>query len=809
MAQVGTLAQSESIGIGIRVLANGAWGFASTDRLTREGVAACAAQAVSIAKASALAKRGDVEMVPEEAYIDTWQNPVSQRSVRDSARTAARLCCSPRTREMRRVKGVTLTETAMQFRKIDAGSPPASARAFISAKCTPARHRRHLFQGDEIQKRSYPNSFGGQHALAGLRTGRIARSGRQRAARRRRSRGAAFRRAMPGENRHAAFSDGTQLGLQIHESVGHPIELDRVLGQEANFAGTSFLTLDKLEQAALRLGHRQRGRRRAPRARPRPRHLRLRRRRRSRAVHRHHQGRPVPRLSFESRNRPAHRPEPLLRHHAHRKLESPADHSHDQHQPLPGTWNFDDLIADTDDAILMETNRSWSIDDRRYHFQFSTEIGWEIKGGKKVRMLKNPSYSGITTEFWNSCDAICSRDHWTLWGTPNCGKGQPMQTMGTGHGASPARFRNVQHRHRRFSRPMSTRRKIASNSSGSRSKHRVSGRTLLPNASCAEPSTPCCVSAKSADADETEVQIDEIADALTRFANNAIHQNVAEHGLTRFHPHRRRRPHRARHHQSHRRRFLRAAVESSLCSWRTASRKIPACCPCPASSNTATSIASPRKPPPPLPKIAPAPSRTSCDLAIQNGQIAAGIFSTGQSQSALGNSRGLFAASSPDARRIFHHHAGTIPPQLGQGQFRQTFATSIRRNLPRAPAKKRTWRKDAQRTRARHATPSSSNPPPCSIWSVFFFTILPPRRWPTSAPAFNKRMGKQLFGKNITITDDAYHPLQLGAPFDGEGIPRQECLLVDRGVPSNLVYSARTAKKCRQEAHRPRFRAAQ
>jgi len=110
---------------------------------------------------------------------------------------------------------------------------------------------------------------------------------------------------------------------------------------------------------------------------------------------------------------------------------------------LPGTWKYEDLLADTDDAILMETNRSWSIDDKRYHFQFSTEIGWEIKGGKKVRMLKNPSYSGITTEFWNSCDAICSRDYWKLWGTPNCGKGQPMQTMGTGHGASPSRFRNI------------------------------------------------------------------------------------------------------------------------------------------------------------------------------------------------------------------------------------------------------------------------------------------------------------------------------------------------------------------------------
>ena len=104
---------------------------------------------------------------------------------------------------------------------------------------------------------------------------------------------------------------------------------------------------------------------------------------------------------------------------------------------------LEELIADTRDGILMSQNQSWSIDDLRLNFQFGCEIGWEIKGGKKVRMLKNPSYSGITTEFWNSCDAVCSPDHWTLWGTPNCGKGQPQQTMGTGHGAAPARFRNI------------------------------------------------------------------------------------------------------------------------------------------------------------------------------------------------------------------------------------------------------------------------------------------------------------------------------------------------------------------------------
>src|ERR1700739_2918061 len=116
--QVGTLAQSESIGIGIRVLANGAWGFASTDRMTREGVAACAAQAVSIAKASALAKRGDVVMAPENAYVDSWQSPFRKDPFEIPLETQLALLLAADA-EMRRVKGVTLTETDMQFRKID------------------------------------------------------------------------------------------------------------------------------------------------------------------------------------------------------------------------------------------------------------------------------------------------------------------------------------------------------------------------------------------------------------------------------------------------------------------------------------------------------------------------------------------------------------------------------------------------------------------------------------------------------------------------------------------------------------------
>ncbi len=109
----------------------------------------------------------------------------------------------------------------------------------------------------------------------------------------------------------------------------------------------------------------------------------------------------------------------------------------------PGTWTFDDIIADTDDGIYMEDNRSWSIDNLRLNFQFGTEIAYEVKNGKLGQLLKNATYTGITPQFWGGCDAICNADHWYVWGTPNCGKGQPSQTAETGHGASPARFRNV------------------------------------------------------------------------------------------------------------------------------------------------------------------------------------------------------------------------------------------------------------------------------------------------------------------------------------------------------------------------------
>src|SRR6266852_3699844 len=165
--QVGTLAQSESIGLGIRVLTNGTWGFASTDRLTREGVATCAAQAVSIAKASALAKRDDVVLAPEDAYIDSWQSPFRKDPFEIPLESQLALLLAADS-EMLKNKGVTLTETGMQFRKID---------SWFASSIGSRIHQRRIisgcgigatsFQDEEIQKRSYPNSFGGQYALQG------------------------------------------------------------------------------------------------------------------------------------------------------------------------------------------------------------------------------------------------------------------------------------------------------------------------------------------------------------------------------------------------------------------------------------------------------------------------------------------------------------------------------------------------------------------------------------------------------------------------------------------------------------------
>jgi TldD protein len=234
--------------------------------------------------------------------------------------------------------------------------------------------------------------------------------------------------------------ESSQMALQIHESCGHPTELDRALGSEISLAGGSFMQPELLDRLTY--------------------------------------GSPLVDLvadataeggngtfGWDDEGVPAGT-HPLVREGtfvgylsnretaaALGRASSGTMRASDWNRtPLirmlnvslePKSGSLDDLVADTKDGVLMATDKSWSIDDIRLNFQFSCEIAWEIKHGKKTRILRDPSYTGITPRFWRSCDAICGRDEWRLWGINSCGKGDPMQVMQVGHGAAPARFRDV------------------------------------------------------------------------------------------------------------------------------------------------------------------------------------------------------------------------------------------------------------------------------------------------------------------------------------------------------------------------------
>jgi TldD protein len=435
-------ASNESYGIGIRVLADGAWGFAATDDISAAGVERAARLAIDIAHASASAKKHDVVLAPEGSYQATWHSDcaVDPFSVSIESNIATLLAIDT---ELRRNPGITLAEASMSFARKRQVFASTSGSVIDQTRTTSgAGYAAYSFRDDEIQKRSYPNSFGGQHQLKGhelieeLRlldnAPRIAEEA------------VALHSADPcPTGRFDLIVDGSQLGLQIHESIGHPIELDRVLGSEANYAGMSFLTHDQLN--ALRYG--------------------------SEIVNavcdaRVEHGPGLGTFAYDDEGVPAQRTDIIrngqfVGYMTSRETAATVGLNRSNGtmraenwsrlplirmtnvSVLPGEQTLDEVFGGVDHAIYMETNKSWSIDDKRYNFQFGCEIAWEIRNGKRVRMLKNPTYSGISTDFWNSCEAIANRDHWVVWGVPNCGKGQPEQIMGTGHGASPSRFRNI------------------------------------------------------------------------------------------------------------------------------------------------------------------------------------------------------------------------------------------------------------------------------------------------------------------------------------------------------------------------------
>lgn len=435
-AELEDMIGGEIIGIGVRSLVGSSWGFAATGDL--DAAATVGGRSVDIAKASA-AVPGDPLILADVPIVDAeYTTPHDE---------------DPMSVSIEEQTGLVVEATRIMHEHPDIAIARGNIRAWRTEKWFVSSQGSRIHQTivesgggisalaigeSDSQIRSYPQSFGQFHT-AGYETVRnfdfLAHAPRVA------DEAAALLRAdMCPEGDRDLILEGSQLALQIHESVGHAIELDRILGWEAAFAGTSFLDLNEL--GSLQYG--------------------------SELMNITADATLLGALGtfgFDDEGTPAQRVD-IVNEGTWVGVLSGRDSAAIAGLPpggmvradgpdrlpmvrmtnvglLPGPHSLDEIIADTENGVLMETNRSWSIDDKRLNFQFGCEVGWEIKNGEKGRMLRNPTYTGITPQFWGSMDRLAGEDEWVHWGTPNCGKGQPMQVGHTGHSAAPARFRDV------------------------------------------------------------------------------------------------------------------------------------------------------------------------------------------------------------------------------------------------------------------------------------------------------------------------------------------------------------------------------
>jgi len=430
-----------SAGFGIRVLVNGAWGFAGSALLEPDEVERIAREATAIARASGIAAGAPVVLDDTPPAVGTYRTPFVEDPAAVSLEDKLAILFAA-DEAMARVSGISVREGSMESaheRKTFASTEGARIEQELT-EAGAGIEVAAVAEGD-MQQRSYPNSMGGQHVTGGfeaIRAMDLPGNGERIAE----EAVALLSAPQCPSGEMTVIIDSSQVALQVHESCGHPIELDRVLGMEASFAGTSFLTLDKLDRLAYGSEH----------------------------VNIDADATALGGLGtfgwddegVPAQNVPIVSAGQFVGYLTSRET-APIIGRRSMGSSRASGWNviplirmtninlrpgeagsLDDLIADTREGLLLSTNRSWSIDDRRLNFQFGTQMGWLIRDGRLTQMVRNPTYTGITPRFWGSCDAVCGPEEYTLWGVPNCGKGEPMQTHRVGHGAAPARFRNVQ-----------------------------------------------------------------------------------------------------------------------------------------------------------------------------------------------------------------------------------------------------------------------------------------------------------------------------------------------------------------------------
>jgi TldD protein len=434
---VEAVSDTETEGIGVRVLVDGAWGFACDRRLDGAGARDAAQRAASFARAAPGSH--ERELAPLEPQVGTYRTEFDRDPVDVPLTEKIALCLrADEALTHEDVKVRTASVRAVREEKVFVSSEGGNVEHFF-VDCGAGIDA--IAVGDGLhQVRSYPSAHTGSSAQAGWEF--VEGLGLEREAPRVADEAAALLRADEcPSGRMTVVIDSEQMALQVHESVGHPIELDRVYGTEAAYAGTSFLAPSDL--GSLRYGSPQ---------------MNI----TADATTPGGMGT----FGYDDEGVPAARTpiveEGILRgfltsRETAARIGAGAGGSMRadgwNRMPLvrmtnlhlePGEGSLEDLLADVDEGLYLATNKSWSIDDKRLNFQFGTQVAWEIKNGKLRRLYRDATYTGITPEFWGALDAAAGPETWVLYGLTNCGKGQPGQIAAVSHGAPAARFRNVQ-----------------------------------------------------------------------------------------------------------------------------------------------------------------------------------------------------------------------------------------------------------------------------------------------------------------------------------------------------------------------------
>ena len=430
---------NENFGFSVRVIIEGTWGFAASSTFSESEVAGIAQIACDIARANKKIQLNSVKLVPVSSYNETWITPVKKSSfdvpvddkvkklfsINEKAKSAGADYCSSFIWSVNEWKYFASSEGS--YIKQDLHRIYTSFDVTVIDKATGSFESRDAFTAPIGKGYEYVEEYdfdkdveeAVEHTKTKLKSPSVIPSKKD------------------------IILDPTNLWLTIHESCGHPTELDRALGYEANYAGTSFMTTDKLNK--LQYGSELIN-------------IKGDRIQKDGLATRGFDDDGVKTTEWDIIKNGKFVGYQTTREMAGLIGESASNgcayadswsHFPIQRMPnvslMPGKkkLSLQDLIADTEDGIYIKGSGSWSIDMQRYNFQFTGQEFWEIKNGKIAGMLKDVAYQGNTVDFWNSCDAVCDESEYKLGGSFFCGKGEPGQVSPVSHGSSPARFRKV------------------------------------------------------------------------------------------------------------------------------------------------------------------------------------------------------------------------------------------------------------------------------------------------------------------------------------------------------------------------------